>query len=206
MGGAGNGGGERGQLPGLTAHVRRSYETRMREQRPTVPDCLAMGMTCACYNLRRASRAVTQVFDAYFASIDIKATQFTVLAALAYESEGRPTVTHLANVLVLEQSSLSRNLAVLERQGHIRLARSDDKRERIVTLTRAGRAALARGFPVWKQAQTAIAEVLEPKELEAQLRSLRRLTRGALALRTGEGPAGGAGKRAKPVKPAAKTA
>jgi DNA-binding MarR family transcriptional regulator len=155
---------------------------------PSLEECMAMGMTCACYNLRRASRAVTQVFDAYFDEIGLKATQFTVLAALSYESQGRPTVSHLAHVLVLEQSSLSRNLGVLERMGHIRLVAGEDKRERIVMLTRAGRAMLARGFPVWNAAQAAIAQALDPKAFDAQLRSLRRLTRTALALRPRKAP------------------
>ncbi len=157
-----------------------------------------MGMTCACYNLRRASRVVTQVFDSYFEELGIKSTQYTVLAALSYESERRPTVRHLAETLVLEQSSLSRNLAVLERQGLVRLAAGEeDKRERIVVLTRAGRATLTRGYPAWKAAQAAISEALDPKELENQLRSLRRLTKSAQALRPeraerGAGPVGGA--------------
>ena len=143
-----------------------------------------MGMTCACYNLRRTSRAVTQVFDAYFEPIGLKATQFTVLAALSYENEGRPSVTHLAAALVLEQSSLSRNLAVLERHGLLVLEAGDDKRERIVQLTRAGRALLGRGYPLWKQAQAEVAGALGPADFEVQLRSLRRLAREALALRS----------------------
>ena len=143
-----------------------------------------MGMTCACYNLRRTSRAVTQMFDAHFEPLGVKATQFTVLAALSYESKGRPTVTHLAAVLVLEQSSLSRNLAVLERQGLVVLEPGADKRQRIVKLTRAGRALLARGYPVWKQAQAEVAAAVGPAALELQLRSLRRLARSALALRS----------------------
>ena len=167
-----------------------------------------MGMTCACYNLRRASRVVTQVFDSYFEELGLKSTQYTVLAALSYESEGRPTVSHLADALVLEQSSLSRNLAVLERLGLIRLtAGEDDKRERIVMLTRAGRAALARGYPAWKAAQAAIAEALDPKELENQLRLLRigptphlsfsllrRLTKTAQSLRPERADRGASGK------------
>jgi DNA-binding MarR family transcriptional regulator len=168
---------------------------------PTVDECLAMGTTCACYNLRRASRVVTQVFDAYFDEIGLKATQFTVLAALLYESDGRPTVNHLARALVLEQSSLSRNLAVLERQGLIRLVTGDDKRERIVTLTRAGRVALSRGYAAWKQAQSAIAEAIDPKELEVQLRSLRRLTKVVQALRL-DPPARSANKPKKTPKQA----
>jgi DNA-binding MarR family transcriptional regulator len=155
----------------------------MAKSGPSVDECLEMGMTCAFHNLRRASRVVTQVFDAYFEDIGLKATQFTVLAALAHESARRPTVSELANVLVLEQSSLSRNLAILERQGLIRLMAGDDKRERIVTLTRSGRALLARAYPVWKQAQNAITVAIDPKELETQLRALRRLTKTAQDLR-----------------------
>ena len=70
-----------------------------------------MGMTCTFHNLRRASRAVTQVYDAYFDEIGLKATQFTVLAALLYENDGR-------------------NLSVLERLGYITLVPGDDRRER----------------------------------------------------------------------------
>ncbi|HSO30868.1 MAG TPA: MarR family transcriptional regulator [Labilithrix sp.] len=155
----------------------------MAKDSPSVDECLAMGMTCTFHNLRRASRAVTQVYDAYFDEIGLKATQFTVLAALLYESNGRPTVTDLAAALVLEQSSLSRNLAVLERLGYIKLVPGDDRRERIVTMTRLGRAVLQRGYPVWKAAQAAVAEALEAKELDSQIRSLRKLTKTALAIR-----------------------
>lgn len=150
---------------------------------PTLDECLEMGKTCACYNLRRAARAVTQVFDTYFDEIGLRATQFTVLAALAWSGQTPPTVTELADALVLEQSSLSRNLAVLERKGLVKLVPGADRRERIVTLTRTGRATLAKGYPLWRKAQATIAEAVDPKELEAQLRALRRMTRSAQAAR-----------------------
>src|SRR5688500_681941 len=99
---------------------------------PTPEQCLEMGQTCACHNLRRAARAVTLVFDSFFDEIGLKATQFTVLAVLSHGGDNPPTVTALADSLVLEQSSLSRNLAVLERLGHVKLAPGpDDRRERI---------------------------------------------------------------------------
>lgn len=150
---------------------------------PSVEQCLEMGQTCAFHNLRRATRAVTQVFDAYFDEIGLKATQFTVLAVVAHAAENPPTVTALAESLVLEQSSLSRNLAVLERLGHVKLVPGPaDRRERIVTLTRAGRSMLAKGYPVWKRAQAAISQALDG-ELEGQLKALRKMTRTAKALR-----------------------
>lgn len=155
---------------------------------PTPEQCLEMGQQCAFHNLRRASRAVTQVFDAFFDEIGLKATQFTVLAVLAHSEENAPTVTALADSLVLEQSSLSRNLSVLERLGHVKLAPGPaDRRERIVTLTRAGRGMLAKGYPVWKRAQAAIAQELDG-DLEGHLRALRKMTRSAKALRPSKPP------------------
>ena len=161
---------------------------------PSPSDCAKMSLSCACYNLRRASRAVTQLFDSYFDEVGLKATQFTVLAALAWADDELPTIGELADTLVLEQSSLSRNLAVLERAGFIRLVPgAEDRRERIVTLTRGGRAALARGFPIWKKAQAAIASALQNSELDSQLRSLRHLTRTAQELRPAKARARGGG-------------
>jgi DNA-binding MarR family transcriptional regulator len=158
-----------------------------KESPPSPAECAKMGVTCACSNLRRASRAVTQLFDAYFEEIGLKATQFTVLAALAYADAEPPTIGELAETLVLEQSSLSRNLAVLERLGFVRLVpRPEDRRERVVTMLRPGRAALARAFPLWKKAQTTIATALPNDELDAQLRALRRLTKLAQDLRPRE--------------------
>lgn len=154
----------------------------MAKEAPSLDECLDMGRSCACYNLRRATRAVTQVYDAYLEEVGLKSTQLTLLAVLAYR-EPPETVTSLADALVLEQSSLSRNLAVLERMGYVKLAAGDDRRERIPTLTREGRAALARGYPAWKRAQAAITSAVTAADLDLQLRSLRKLTKTAQDLR-----------------------
>jgi DNA-binding MarR family transcriptional regulator len=151
----------------------------MAKEAPGRDECLEMGRSCACYNLRRASRAVTQMYDSYLEEVGLKSTQLALLAVLAYR-EPEP-VTTLAEALVLEQSSLSRNLAVLERMGYVKLTAGADRRERIVTLTREGRAALTRGYPIWKRAQTAIAGA--SADLDAHLRSLRKLTKSAQDLR-----------------------
>lgn len=163
----------------------------MSKQVPSAADCARMGATCACFNLRRATRAVTQLYDAHFDRIGLRATQFNVLAVLAYEQEqGKPaTISELAETLVLEQSSLSRNLAVLEREGYVKLSPGKDKRERVVTLTRSGRSALARGFTVWKKAQAQVASMLSGSDLDHSIASLRKMTKGAVTARADMKPA-----------------
>jgi hypothetical protein len=54
-----------------------------RGRTPTVAECKAMGMSCLCFQLRRAARAVTQHFDTVFAPAGLKATQFTLLSAIS---------------------------------------------------------------------------------------------------------------------------
>lgn len=139
-----------------------------------------MGTMCACYNLRRAARAVTLVFDEYLDEAGLKATQFTILAVLSYTKDAPQTVTSLAESLVLEQSSLSRNLAVLERKGFVKLQPGSDRRERIAVLTLSGKNALAKGFPAWRKAQAAVAGSFDPELLATQFRSLRTITHSAL--------------------------
>jgi DNA-binding MarR family transcriptional regulator len=147
--------------------------------RPTREQCLAMGMTCACHNLRRAARAVTIHYDGVFEPLGLRATQFTILAALAW-NDG-PNVSTLAEVLVLDQSSLSRNLAVLRRRGLVRSERGADRRNNTVHLTPAGSALLARGYTLWRRAQRAIEKALGPAQLDESLHVLRKLTRIAQA-------------------------
>lgn len=150
---------------------------------PTVAECEHMAVNCVSHNLRRASRAMTQLYDAYFDEIGLKATQYTVLSALAWSEDKPLPIGELAEILVLEQSSLSRNLAVLERLELITLEPSRvDRRERIVHLTKNGRAMVARGYPIWKKVQAAVQSAVEGG-LEEQMKSLRRLTRTAQALR-----------------------
>lgn len=154
-----------------------------KERAPTVAECAEMSVQCTCHNLRRASRAMTLLFDAYFDEVGLKATQFTLLSALAWAADRPMPIGELADMLVLEPSTLSRNLAVLERLGLVELGPSPaDKRARLVHLTRAGRGALARGYPVWKKAQGVVAAALKD-DLPRQLKVLRKLTRTAQSLR-----------------------
>ena len=78
---------------------------------------------CACANLRKATRAVTQVYDAALRPSGLKATQFTLLATLA--TLGDPPLTRLAEAMVKDRTTLTRNLKPLIAKGSVRVAEGD---------------------------------------------------------------------------------
>jgi len=106
---------------------------------------------CHCLAARRHARAITRLFEAKLRPHGLRATQFSVLAALALK--GPTPVKELAERLGLERTTLTRIGALLERNGWVSTAQSEDARERPFRLTRAGRRKLERAFPAWKEAQ-----------------------------------------------------
>jgi DNA-binding MarR family transcriptional regulator len=106
---------------------------------------------CHCLAARRHARVVTRLFEAKLRPKGLRATQFSVLAALALK--GPTPVKELAGTLGLERTTLTRIGAVLERHGWVAVAPSDDPRKRPLRLTGAGRRKLETAFPAWKAAQ-----------------------------------------------------
>ncbi len=110
---------------------------------------------CTCFNVRRAARAVTQFYDDIMAPSGVKSTQFTMLGAVGMM--GPASVTRLAEHLALDRTTLTRNLKVLKQQGLISIGPGEDRRERVVSLTPDGEAAIERATPVWREAQERLA-------------------------------------------------
>jgi DNA-binding MarR family transcriptional regulator len=109
---------------------------------------------CLCVAARRASRAITRLFDREYRPHGIRATQFTVLSVL---NRGGPlTIGALAKEIGVERTTLTRNLVRLTAQGWVKIEGSEeDARSRIVSVTRKGRAKLAVALPAWRKAQSA---------------------------------------------------
>ena len=70
---------------------------------------------CTCFNMRKASRVVTQYFDSVLRPSGLKATQFTLLAAISVT--GPAPMSQLADHLILDRTTMTRNLKLLVRQG-----------------------------------------------------------------------------------------
>lgn len=127
----------------------------MRTAKPRQP---ADAANCVCFNLRKATRSITQIYDTALRPSGLRATQFTVLTVIHRLAPAG--VTKIADVSVIDRTTLTRSLALLERDGLIRLEPSDDVRERLYVLTKRGERALERAAPLWDAAQARIIDIL----------------------------------------------
>jgi DNA-binding MarR family transcriptional regulator len=107
--------------------------------------------TCACFNFRKASRAVTALFDESLQPAGLRSTQLVILVATYLLQPA--AVARLARELVMERSTLTRNLRPLIKLKLIRITAGQDKRTRLVTLTPQGLQTLADAMPLWERAQ-----------------------------------------------------
>ncbi len=107
---------------------------------------------CNCFALRRAARHVSQFYDQMLAPIGLRTTQFSVLAKL--KRLGPMTMNELARELVMDRTTLGRNMLPLERDGLVRIARGEtDRRKKELHLTEAGAQRLRAAYKRWVQAQ-----------------------------------------------------
>ena len=126
---------------------------------------------CHCLAARRTARAITRDFEAKLRPHGLRATQFSILAALALKDP--IPVSELAWVLGLERTTLTRSAALLERNGWIEAAESTDAREHPLRLTQAGRQKLEAAFPAWKEAQELVGGKLARDEYRRSPRDAR---------------------------------
>jgi DNA-binding MarR family transcriptional regulator len=122
-------------------------------------------LPCACASLRRAARAVTQRYDEALRPTGIRLTQFTLLQVL--ELAGPLTQGALGEQLAMDSTTLTRTLRPLEAEGWIRSKPGEDRRERHIHLTAAGKRTLERATPAWKDAQRLFRERLGEQEWTA---------------------------------------
>ena len=107
---------------------------------------------CNCGALRQAARCVTRLYDDALAPIGLGVNQFSMLARL--NLVGPRTIQDLPRLLVMDRSTLGHLLRPLEKRGFLKLEVSEqDRRSRMVALTDAGKAVVAKARPRWAAAQ-----------------------------------------------------
>jgi DNA-binding MarR family transcriptional regulator len=115
----------------------------MTDSLPTLP--------CMCATLRRASRALTQLYDEALRPLGLRATQFTVLQALLLA--GEVSQGELGQLLAMDSTTLTRTLGIMGRHGWIAKRRGQDRREWRMRLSKSGEAQLERALPHWQKVQ-----------------------------------------------------
>jgi len=128
------------------------------------PATLAGCLDCACLSFRQAARVVTQLFDESLVPVGLLSTQLPILILLALHDS--LAVTRLANLLVMDRTTLTKNLKPLQKRGLVRTLTGPDRRKTLLRITPEGEALVARAHPYWRKAQMQIVEGLgaEPWE------------------------------------------
>jgi len=164
---------------------RRPRDTSSRKG-PDRDECLAMSKLCLSMNLRRTERLVTRHYDSYLEPAGVTAVQLPILATIA--SASQPSFRLLTEQLGLDRSTLSRNLALLQRIGYVDIGPSSGPKPGLISLTTKGRHVLRRAHEQWKEAHRALMEELEESSLRGGMMFLKRLRQEARRAAIARGP------------------
>ena len=127
---------------------------------------------CNCFALRSAARHISQFYDQLMAPVGLRTTQFSILAKL--DRLGPMTINTLAENMVMDRTTLGRNVLPLERDGLIAIAPSaSDRRAKEVRLTKVGEKRLQQALTAWSHAQERF-EMSFGTKRAAELRSMLR--------------------------------
>ena len=107
---------------------------------------------CNCLAVRQAARYITQFYDRFLAAAGLRTTQYGILARL--KRQGPMSINTLAAELVVDRTTLGRNIRPLERDGLIAIESDpSDGRSKILRVTRTGDARFQRAQACWAEAQ-----------------------------------------------------
>jgi DNA-binding MarR family transcriptional regulator len=122
-------------------------EQTFREQ----PADALFELPCACQNLRRLSRVITRIYDQELRTASVEIAQFGLLTALA--AVGEASQKRLSAGFAMDSTTLTRTLGLLRKHGWVRAMRGKDRRERLFSLTRAGKRRMEMAQPHWERAE-----------------------------------------------------
>lgn len=126
---------------------------------------------CACGNLRRTTRAVTQFYDNCLKSSGLRSTQFSLLVGISLNET--VSIGELAEMMLMDQTTVTRNLEGLIKADLVVVkAAEDDARKKMLNISESGMKKLSEMMPLWEAAQSRIEERLGDEKLREFLRLL----------------------------------
>src|SRR5467141_3973103 len=134
---------------------------------------------CASFNFRRTARAVTRLYDMALQKTGIRSTQFAILVGIA---KNQPvSMGALADVLVIDSTTLTRSLRLLQKEGLVAISNRAAMRQRFLTITAKGERTLASSLPAWRAAHERFVTTIGSEywmELRNELERLARVVAG----------------------------
>lgn len=147
----------------------------MTDIQPAKETYLYEMLNCTGFNLRKATRSITQTYNTALAPTNLLITQFSILTVLAVL--GPCSIKLCAEELGMDPTTLSRNLRPLEKRQFVqRSADTEDQRAQVIKLTTQGQQALQEAQPYWQKAQTQIISKMGEGNWQHLLQDLRFLT------------------------------
>ena len=135
-------------------------------------------LSCMCATFRRASRALTQMYDQELRPEGLRGTQFTILQALTLA--GEVTQGRLGGILAIDSTTLTRTLRIMRRDGWVRMQQGEDRREWRLGLTKEGEALYKRALPAWERVQKRVRKRIGDVEWEQLMRLTNGLTQAVI--------------------------
>jgi DNA-binding MarR family transcriptional regulator len=163
----------------LTSRAKDVYTSNMRRTLGKQPEQALFELPCACQNLRRVTRVVTRIYDQELRKAGIEIAQFGLLTALA--ATGEANQKRLSEGFAMDSTTLTRTLGLLRNQDWVRVKPGKDRRERLFSLTQAGRRHLAEAQPHWEAAEKRLREKLGEAGWKNMKETVSRIAEAAMA-------------------------
>jgi DNA-binding MarR family transcriptional regulator len=141
---------------------------------PTLPN-----LPCLCATFRRTTRALSQLYDDAVRPLGLRTTQFTILQALSLT--GEVSQGRLGEILALDSTTLTRTLAIMKRRKWVAIREGRDGRERLISLSKAGREQFDLASPAWQAVQDRLRSQLGEERWSAFFQQNREMTAVATA-------------------------
>ncbi len=131
--------------------------------------------TCLCLHAQRAARSLARRFDEALRPLGLTNGQFSLLMSLNRPIP--PALGSVAELLAMDRTTVTAAIKVLERRGLVKVAvDKEDRRNRRLVITSAGRGALANAFPIWKETHAKAEKEVSGVSTEKLRRALRALS------------------------------
>lgn len=132
-----------------------------------------LDLDCLAYATRRTGRAVTNLFNARMAPLDLNVAQFGLLVAIS-KMPGS-TLARIGEAMLLEESTMARNFAVMERRGLVEAEGGRGRGGKNVQVTKAGAKLLVEASKIWSATNRMLTGELDAAEAAAGRKFLRAL-------------------------------